>query len=119
MALADLQAKLDALAPGSKVRIDTSALTTLGYQITIEGYDPSNPLIATIDHGDFLPLANNRETLKVVQQRDEAGDWHTLTSGDGTANPLKISLFGDADSAASERKFIAPYMTIEQEGPPD
>jgi Ca2+-binding RTX toxin-like protein len=118
LALADLQAKLDALAPGSKVRIDTSALTTLGYQITIEGYDPSNPLIVTIDHGDFLPLANNKiETLKVVQQRDEAGDWHTLTSGDGMANPLKISLFGDTDSAASEDKFIAPYMTIEQEGP--
>ena len=82
LALADLQSKLDALAPGSNVRIDTTALATLGYQITIEGYDPSKPLIVTVDHGDFLPLANNQiETLKIVQQRDEAGVWHTLTSG--------------------------------------
>ncbi|MCA9011336.1 MAG: calcium-binding protein, partial [Planctomycetaceae bacterium] len=118
LALDDLQAKLDALSPGSKVRIDTSALATLGYQITIEGYDPSNPLIVTIDHGDFLALANNKlETLKIVEQRDEAGVWHTLTSGGTSGVPLAISLFGDTDSAASEDKFIAPYMTIEQEGP--
>ena len=118
LALADLQAKLDALAPGSTVRIDTSALATLGYQITIEGYDPGNPLIVTVDHGDFPPLANNQiETLKIVQQRDEVGEWHTLTSGGTHGVPMSISLFSDADAASSEDKFISPYMTIEQEGP--
>jgi hypothetical protein len=116
-ALAALQTALNELAPGSVVKIDSSALATLGYQITIEGYDPTNPLVVTLDQGEFSVLASNAiETMKTVEQRDEAGDWHIMTRG-GSGTDVTLAIFGSSDSTSSEDKYITANMTIEQLGP--
>ncbi|MEI7702054.1 MAG: hypothetical protein WCK86_19815, partial [Planctomycetia bacterium] len=121
-ALADLQAKLDDLSPGSAVHIDDSLLATLGYQITIEGYNPFNPLVVTIDNGDFPVLTNNAIALyKIVQQREEQDGeivWETLTQGAGTtASPVVMFAYGDTDAVSGDDLYISPVMTVEQLGP--
>ena len=114
-----LQTAVEAVMTGATVVVDDSQLSTVGYKVTIEGYDPTSPLRVTIDQGDFEALsANPLELISLVQQRDQAGNWVTLTRGAGTAgDPLELAVFSPGSGATSDDVYISPYMTIEKEGP--
>ncbi|MFN8705335.1 MAG: hypothetical protein ACK50J_01540, partial [Planctomyces sp.] len=115
-ALTALQTLLDDLNPGSRVLIDASQLSTIGYQITIEGYDPTNPLIVTADYGDFGVLANNPiETQRLIEQRNDAGVWLPLTND--VSGTLQVTVFGTTQTASSSDVYLSPVMTLEKEGP--
>ncbi|MCA9035164.1 MAG: hypothetical protein KDA91_08545, partial [Planctomycetaceae bacterium] len=107
------------LQPGTRVLVDATDVNTLGYKVTIEGYDPTIPLFVTIEQGDFEVLTSNAiETISVMQKRNEAGIWNTLTRGSGTAqDPTEIALFNSSSGATSNDIYLSPYMTIEKEGP--
>ena len=113
---ADIQAKLDSLGTGATVIIDDSDPDNKNWQISIEGFDPDNPVVATYDYGQFMALSSNTlETRQVIEKLDSENEFQPLTTI--LDSNLILASFSATANLASSSVYISSAQTIERLGP--